>query len=170
MDPVSLSATAITIGSAGLSAARGAKKLYRAVNQAKTFAEVIERIARGLRAFATTIRLTKMSIVSVRNKHPDSAVARWIVDQGLAHTLKLISVDVEEQIDVFTERFQRVAETRGMWSFSRKLWWTLFHREDVEVLNPQLQILSTYFSTVLQSLQIEVLLAQGETPETREEM
>jgi hypothetical protein len=171
MDPCSLICTAITIGGAGIAAGRNAKTLCRAVRDVKMFEDVINRIAGEFETFEGAIRMTKFSLMATTQKFPKLQIAKWVNEEGLARRLESMSQDIIKEMKAFTVRFNR-ARKQGLLAFAKKLLWAFFHREDGEKLYPRMQLLSNYFITVLQGVQLEVLLISpaADSPEIREQL
>lgn len=171
MDPASLLCTIITIGSAGIAAAQSAEKLYRAVEDARMFEDIIVRVATDFETFAQTIEMTKLSLTATTKKYPKLQMAEWFNTNGLAKNLESMSKDIKLEIKAFTARYRRAAK-QGLLSFTKKVTWAFFHREDGQKLYPRMQLLNTFFMTVLSNLRHEVLLASPsrDSPEVKEEL
>ncbi|OIW29434.1 hypothetical protein CONLIGDRAFT_669301 [Coniochaeta ligniaria NRRL 30616] len=170
MDPVSLVTAVITIGGVGITAARFAEIIYLAINDARMFDEDIDRIALGFRTFAGVIQMTERSLKRVSQDHSTSTVVDWIMKKGIAKNLVAVSHDIDSHILLYTDRFERVAQRRGLLALGRKLWWSRVHKADIDKLHPRMESLKTSLSLVYDAIKVEILLALKDSPEVRAEI
>jgi hypothetical protein len=135
MDPVSLTASPIAIGTAATTALRISKSLCDLAESYKSAAEDIENFAQDLKMFASVIQLGQDSIERHRKKAPTSRVMQYIESLDIMHQLALQSKRTTKNV----ERVWQQTETLKLEKLLTKVKW-MMKKSEVRGLKPDLEV------------------------------
>ncbi|KAH6999466.1 hypothetical protein EDB80DRAFT_724728 [Ilyonectria destructans] len=164
MDPLSLTASLIAIGTAATTALQISKSFCDLARGYKSAAEEIEDFALDLRAFASVVQLGQDSLERHRKKSPLSEVIRYIESCDVLNQLA-------SQSKRTTTNIERVWQhTRSLQSDNllTKVKW-MARKSEVRGLKPDMESLKSSLHLVMAAVTMEAL-QQNDSEDAQEEM
>jgi hypothetical protein len=164
MDPLSLTASLIAIGTAATTALQISISLYDLARAYKSAAEEIENFALDLRSFASVVQLGQDSLERHRKKAPFSEVITYIESLDVLNQLA-------SQSKRTTTSIERVwQQTRSLQSDNllTKVKW-MAKKSEVRGLKPDMESLKSSLHLVMAAITMEALQQSG-SEDLQEEM
>ncbi len=164
MDPLSLTASLLAIGTAATTALQISKSLYDLARAYKSAAEEIEYFALDLRSFASVVQLGQESVDRHRKRAPLSEVIKFIESLDIVNQLSMQSKRTALNI----ERVWQQTESLQKNNLLTKVRW-MAKKSEVRGLKPDMESLKSSLHLVMASITMEALEQSG-SDDLEEEM
>jgi arginine deiminase len=156
MDPLSLTASLIAIGTAATTALQISKSLYDFARAYKSAGEEIENFALDLRSFASVVQLGQDSLDRHRKNAPFSQVIRYIESLDVLNQLASQSSRTTTNI----ERVWQQTQSLQTDTLVTKVKW-MAKKSEVRRLKPDMESLKSSLHLVMAAVTMEALQQSG---------